>query len=65
MKEGLFTKPITKQEAKYLRKNGYGWAVICGHGTYNQYLVVEDDRYGTLKLLKKYHDDIRTKTVTK
>jgi len=63
MKEGNNIKPVSDQDAKVLRENGYGWAVICGHGSYNRKLITED-RY-VLKFLKEYHDSIRVKTVTK
>ena len=63
MKEGNIIKPISDSDAKILRENNYGWAVQCGHGTYNRYLMTED-RYA-MKFLKDYHDSIRVKTVIK
>ena len=44
-------------EVDYLRENGFGWAVICGHGTYNNYLLTEESH--VLKVLEDFRTDIR------
>ena len=44
-------------EVDCLRENGFGWAVICGHGTYNNYLLTEESH--VLKVLEDFRTDIR------
>ena len=46
-------------EVDYLRENGFGWAVICGHGTYKNYLLTEESN--ALKALEKFRKSIRIK----
>lgn len=63
MKGRFYTKPITKQELKYLRSQGYGEFTKNGGGTYHIPLVVEDKQ--VLKFLNEYRNSIRIKTVSR
>ena len=59
MKEGNIIKPISKNEAKILRENNYGYYVLHGNGSYHRYLVVECTK--VLQFLEKYRKSIRIK----
>jgi hypothetical protein len=51
------TVKIRKFEAEMLRKNGYGYLVINGHGTYHNLLLTEDKN--ALKFLDDFRNDIK------
>jgi hypothetical protein len=59
MKGRFYTQIIRKYEADYLRKNGYGYFVNHGHGSYNKYYVVEDN------FIKKLLNDFRKSIIKK
>ena len=48
---------IRRVEVDYLRESGFGWAVICGHGTYKNYFLVTEKN--ALKELEDFRTDIR------
>lgn len=59
MKEGIFIKVISKNEAFILRQNGFSKDVHNGHGTYHIYMVTENPK--TLKFLEQFRESIKVK----
>lgn len=55
-KKEIFINPITRKEAKILRLNNMEMYVICGHGTYKNYFIVE--KPSVLKILENYRKSI-------
>lgn len=56
MKEGIFIINISKEEAKYLRDEGFGYFINHTYTRYKHYFLVEDKK--VMKALNEYRENI-------